>query len=127
MSAESRWLLALRICAAQLIITVVAAIVWWLFEGSALAVLAGGGAATFLSFWFAVRVLGFDAAADPEGFFRRLVRSEVLKLVMAVLFFFIAARYGSEFMAEIITGFMAALMGFWFGLWPVAGSGQMDK
>jgi F0F1-type ATP synthase assembly protein I len=132
MSAESRWRLPLRIFVVQLALTVAVAIVWWFFGGSALGALAGGGAVTFLSLWFGLRVLGFNAVSDPEGFLRRLVRAEFFKLLMVVLFFLIAARYGSDYMAEIITGFMAALVGFWFGLWPVAtnasaGSGQTDK
>lgn len=118
MSAESRWLLALRVCAAQLIFTVVVAMLWWLFGGSALAALAGGGLVTFLSLWFAMRVFGVDAAADPQGFLRRLYRAELFKFVMVILFFVAAARIGGEHMVEITTGFIAAVVGFWFGLWP---------
>ncbi len=121
MSADSRWLLALRVCGVQVILSLAAAVVWWLLEGSALAALAGGGAATFLSLWFALRVFGTDAAADPEGFLRRFYRAEFMKLGLAVLFFIVAANLAGDHMAEIITGFMAALMGFWFGLLPVAG------
>ncbi|MDQ2069727.1 ATP synthase subunit I [Natronospira bacteriovora] len=118
MSANARWRLTLRVCGVQMAFAVVVALIWGLFGGSALAVLIGGGAATFLTLWFGIRVFSVDAAADPEGFLRRFYGAELFKLVMAVLFFIVAARMGGDQMGEIISGFIAALVGFWFGLWP---------
>jgi len=120
MSAESRWRLAFRIVVVQAGLTVMVAALWWLMDGNALAALAGGGVVTLMSLYLAVRAFSVDAAADPEGFLRRLYRAELVKLLMTVLFFLLAARYASDDMAEIVTAFAVALMGFWLGLWPVA-------
>lgn len=124
MSAQVRWMLAFRVCGIQLGLTAAVAGAWWLASGSPLAALAGGGAATFMTLYLAVRVFSVDAAADPRAFMRRLYRAEAMKLVMTVLFFALAARYGSEVMAEIVTGFIVALLAFWAALWPLTGSGR---
>ncbi|MCP1728233.1 ATP synthase protein I [Natronospira proteinivora] len=125
MSAESRWRLAFRVVVVQAGLTVAVAALWWFWGGSALAALAGGGVVTLMSLYGAVRAFSVDAAADPEGFLRRLYRAEFMKLLMTVLFFLLAARYASEHMAEIVTAFAVALTGFWLGLWPVA-SGRVS-
>ena len=124
MSAESRWRLAFRVVSVQAALTVAAALIWWLLGGSALAALAGGGMVTLMSLYFAVRVFSVDAAADPAGFMSRLYRAEIMKLVFTALFFLVAAHYAADHMAEIVTAFAAALMGFWLGLWPVASGGS---
>jgi|GEM_PF-3423662 len=125
MSAESRWRLAFRVASMQAALTVAVALLWWFFGGSALAALAGGGMVTFMSLYFAVRVFSVDAAADPAAFMGRLYRAEIMKLVLTALFFLGAAHTASEYMAEIVTAFAVALMGFWLGLWPLAtGSGS---
>lgn len=124
MSAKSRWLLALRVCLAQVILTVSAAVAWWVGGGSPLGALTGGGAATLISLYFAVRVFSVDAAADPQGFMRRLYRAVAMKLLMTAVFFGLAASYGAEVMGEIVTAFTAVLMGFWVALWPVGSAGR---
>lgn len=125
MTAQQAWPVAIRLGVIQAMLTLLVAGAWWLAGGSALAALAGGGAVTALSLYFAVRLFSVDAARDPQVFLRRLYRAEVMKLILVAVFFLVAAGQAPDQMAEIVTAFIAALMGYWFALLPLAtGTGR---
>ena len=120
MTAQQAWPVAIRLGVIQAMLTLLVAGGWWLAGGSVPAALIGGGVVTVLSLYFAVRLFSVDAAQDPQAFLRRLYRAEVMKLVLVAVFFLVAAQQAPEQMAEIVTAFIAALLGYWFALLPLA-------
>ncbi len=117
---QQAWPVVFRLGVSQAALTLLVAGVWWLAGGSAPAALLGGGVVTVLSLYFAVRLFSVDAATDPQAFLRRLYRAEVMKLVLVAVFFLFAAHQMPEQMAEIVTAFIVALLGYWFALLPLA-------
>lgn len=110
--------MGLRLAAYQAVIAVVAAGVWFAIggTGAATGALLGGGFGAFLSAYVAIRVFSVRAEDDPEGFLRRFYRAEGVKLLLAIVFFAMVARYYEARMLEVITGFIATLPVYWFAL-----------
>lgn len=110
--------MGLRLAAYQAVIAVAAAGVWFAIggTGAATGALLGGGFGAFLSAYVAIRVFSVRAEDDPEGFLRRFYRAEGVKLLLAIVFFAMVARYYEARMLEVITGFIATLPVYWFAL-----------
>lgn len=111
-------MMGLRLAASQGVIALLAALVWFWAGGvgSSIAALIGGLFGALLSAYFAIRVFSYRAERDPQGFLRRFYRAEAVKLLLAILFFAVVARFHPDRMLEVITAFAATLPVYWFAL-----------
>lgn len=102
----------------QAVVTLVCAGLWTLLStvqagmGAAL----GGGISVLLSLYFAIKMFSVDASADPRGAVSAFFRAEALKLVLAAVFFALAAKYLAHLFLPLMSTFIATLAVYWFAL-----------
>lgn len=107
-----------RIIAGQAATTLIGVIVWSLVGGGqgALGAAAGGGFGLFLTLYMAAKVFSRRADADPRGVLNTLYRAEAMKLVLAAVFFSLAAIYLREAWLPLMTTFIGTLAIYWLAL-----------
>lgn len=102
----------------QAVVTLVCAGLWTLLStvqagiGAAL----GGGISVLLSLYFAIKMFSVDAKVDPRGAVSAFFRAEALKLVLAAVFFSLAAKYLAHLFLPLISTFIVTLAVYLFAL-----------
>ncbi len=107
----------LRIAFWQLMIGIVGGLLWWVLWGwkAAWAALFGGGIGALLSLYVALRFSAVDDAS-PRDRVSTFYRAEVMKFVLAVVLFSIAALLFADVYIPLITTFIAGLTAYWVAL-----------
>ncbi len=107
----------LRIALWQLLIGVMGLLVWSVLGGwkEALGALFGGGIGALLSVYMALR-LGAANDASLRDRVSTFYRAEVMKFVLAVVLFSIAALLFADVYIPLITTFIVGLTAYWFAL-----------
>jgi len=107
------WLLRL-----QALLGVTAAVAGGLVGGvdAALAVLAGAGVGIVLTAASALRTAMLPPDADAAAMVSAFRRGMMLKLVLAVVFFFIVAAVFSQWFVPVLAGYGVTLVAYWVAL-----------
>lgn len=108
---------AKRIAAYQILIAIIAAVLWGLFDSprAGMAALAGGCMSALLTLYAGVKTFA-TPAADAGRAVMNFYRAEVRKLILAAVLFAVAARFFSDVFAPIVITFALTLTVFWFAL-----------
>jgi F0F1-type ATP synthase assembly protein I len=125
------WPLVRWVLFAQLLLALAAALLTALIKGllAGLAVVAGGGVAMVLGLIFALRAFAIDAGSDPQGALQAMRRGMTAKMIGAIIFFMLAAKWVPQYAAQLIIGYAAATLSYWIALIkaPLAPSGQNEE
>lgn len=102
-----------RVVRWQLAVGLICAALWspggW---DAALAALVAGTASAALSLQFAIRVFSRDPADSPSAVLQDFYRAEAFKLVLAAVFFAVAAKYFGHLFMPLLTTWVATLVVF---------------
>ncbi len=115
-------LTAIRILAAQALVTVAAALGMYVWSGprGALSALTGGMICVLSGAYLAQRMFRFKPDRPPAQFVRAFYVGEAVKLALTALMFLIAIVYMDVDILIVILTYMAALSMYWFALLATA-------
>ena len=109
---------AIRILAAQTLVTVIAALGLYIWSGShgAISALTGGMICVISGAYLAQRMFRFKPDRPPALWVRAFYVGEAVKLVLTAVMFLIAIVYLDVDILIVILTYMAALSMYWFAL-----------
>jgi ATP synthase protein I len=104
-----------RLSGIQLAVTVVLALLSWLFFGpmTAASLFSGGLIGMLAGFYQAQRMMRVDAGAQPEAFMRGLWVSEIVKIVLTAALFVAAIKLLRVTMVPTIVGYAGTYIVYW--------------
>jgi ATP synthase protein I len=107
-----------KIVVGQTVVALICVVLWIFLGGmqAGIGALLGGGISVFLSLYFAIKMFSVDAAADPRGAVSAFFKAEAVKLVLAAVFFSLAAKYLAHLFLPLISTFIATLAVYWLAL-----------
>ena len=113
---------AIRILAAQTLVTVIAALGLYIWSGShgAISALTGGMICVISGAYLAHRMFKFKPDRAPALWVRAFYVGEAVKLVLTAVMFLIAIVYLDVDILIVILTYMAALSMYWFALLATA-------
>lgn len=109
--------IATRIALFQILIAILCATLWGLFEGgrAGLAALAGGGISILLTVYAAVKTFSVSAQHAQHAV-SNFYRAEVRKFILAAGLFAVAVKVFGDVFAPVIVTFALTLTVYWFAL-----------
>ena len=110
--------LAFKVVLGQAAVTLIAALVGWLWVGrlTAISALLGGGIATVASFAMVAVAFRHSAAVTPARLLGRFFGSEALKLVVVVALFIVVLRWLHPAPIALLATYGATFLVYWLAL-----------